>query len=100
MSYCIPKTGSTIEPMQRVKTTKLSYSFNTQTHKMSKEQRPELVWIDKETKECQIIDVAITGDERVCRKEEEKMLKYKESEFELVRLWCVRSEVIASHCLS
>ena len=53
-----------------------------------------MVLVDKEKRECQIIDIAIPGDTRVWRKEEEKMEKYRELGFELGRLWEVRPKVI------
>ena len=53
-----------------------------------------MVLVDREKKECQIIDIAIPGDTRVWKKEEEKMEKYRELEYELGRLWGVRLKVI------
>ena len=73
---------------------KLLWDFNIQTDKVIEARRPDLVLVDKEKKECQIIDIAIPGDTRVWRKEEEKMEKYRELGFELGRLWEVRPKVI------
>ena len=73
---------------------KLLWDFNIQTDKIIEARRPDLVLVNKETKECQIIDVAIPGDTRVTKKEEEKIEKYRELGFEIGRLWEVRPKVI------
>ena len=41
-----------------------------------------------------IIDIAIPGDTRVIKKEEEKTEKYQELGFELGRLWKVKTKVV------
>jgi hypothetical protein len=73
---------------------KLLWDFNIQTDKIIEARRPDLILLDKEKKECQIIDIAIPGDTRVVRKEEEKITKYRELGFEIGRLWKVRPKVI------
>jgi len=73
---------------------KLLWDFNIQTDKVIEARRPDLVLVNKETNECQIIDIAIPGDTRVVRKEEEKIEKYKELGFEISRLWNVRTKII------
>ena len=73
---------------------KLLMDFNIQADKIIEARRPDLVVVNKETKECQIIDIAIPGDARVSRKEDEKMEKYRELAFEIGRLWSVRAKVI------
>ena len=59
-----------------------------------KARRPDLILINKETKQCQVIDIAIPGDTRVVQKENEKIGKYKELRFKINRLWKVKTEVI------
>ena len=61
---------------------------------MIEARRPDLILENKETSECQIIDIAIPGDTRVVKKEEEKIDKYKELAFEIGRLWKVKPRVI------
>lgn len=73
---------------------KLLWDFNIQTDKVIEARRPDIVMINKKTKECQIIDIAIPSDTRVEKKEEEKIGKYQELAFELGRLWEVRTQVI------
>jgi len=41
-----------------------------------------------------IIDVAISGDRNVIKKEAEKILKYKELTIEIQRMWNVKPKVI------
>jgi len=73
---------------------KVLWDFNIQTDKLIEARRPDIVLVNKETKECQIIDIAIPGDTRVEKKEEEKIDKYHELAFEVGRLWEVRAKVI------
>ena len=40
-------------------------------------RRPDIVVLDKTSKEVNVIDIAIPGDVRVCEKELEKIDKYK-----------------------
>ena len=73
---------------------KLLWDFNVQTDKVIEARRPDLILVNKETKECQVIDIAIPGDTRVVKKEDEKIDKYKELGFEISRLWKVKTKVI------
>jgi hypothetical protein len=41
-----------------------------------------------------LIDVAISGDRNVIKKEAEKILKYKDLTIEIQRMWNVKSRVI------
>jgi len=41
-----------------------------------------------------LIDVAISGDRNVIKKEGEKILKYKELTIEIQRMWNVKTKVI------
>jgi hypothetical protein len=41
-----------------------------------------------------LIDVAISGDRNVIKKETEKILKYKDLTIEIQRMWNVKSKVI------
>ena len=41
-----------------------------------------------------LIDVAISGDRNVFKKEAEKILKYKELTIEIQRMWNVKTKVI------
>ena len=50
-------------------------------------RRPDIVFIDKRTKEAKIIDIAIPGDKRVEAKENEKIERYQPLKDEIARLW-------------
>jgi len=41
-----------------------------------------------------LIDVAISGDRKVIKKEAEKILKYKDLTIEMQRMWNVKTKVI------
>ena len=41
-----------------------------------------------------LIDVAISGDRNVIKKETEKILKYKDLTIEIQRMWNVKTKVI------
>jgi len=43
---------------------------------------------------CMLIDVAISGDRNMIRKEAEKILKYKDLTIEIQRMWNVKIKVI------
>ena len=65
-----------------------------QTDKVISARRPDIVVVDKVTKQCQIIDVAIPGDVRVETKESEKTDKYRDLAIEIKRLWEVKPVVV------
>jgi hypothetical protein len=44
-----------------------------------------------------LIDVAISGDRNVIKKEAEKILKYKELTTEIQRMWNVKTKLITSN---
>ena len=45
-------------------------------------RKPDIMVLEKEKKKCIIIDVAISGDNRIRKKEKEKIEKYQESGIE------------------
>ena len=49
---------------------------------------------DNEKGTCMLIDVAISGDRKVIKKEAEKILKYKDLTLEIQRMWNVKTKVI------
>nr|XP_054768418.1 uncharacterized protein LOC129275996 [Lytechinus pictus] len=64
---------------------------NNVTDKVIKARRPDIVLKEKE---CLIIDIAIPGDRRAWRKEEEKIQKYNDLAWELRRIWKVKTKVV------
>jgi len=49
---------------------------------------------NNETGTCMLIDVAISGDRNVIKKEAEKILKYKHLTTEVQHVWNVKTKVI------
>jgi hypothetical protein len=49
---------------------------------------------DNEKGTCMLIDVAISGDRNVIKKEPEKILKYKDLTIEIQRMWNVKTKAI------
>ena len=49
---------------------------------------------DNEKGTCMLIDVAISGDRNVIKKEAKKILKYKDLTIEIQRMWNVKTKVI------
>ena len=53
-----------------------------------------IIIIVNEKGTCMLIDVAISGDRNVIKKEAEKILKYKDLTTEIQRMWNVKTKVI------
>ena len=66
---------------------KLICDINIQCDNVMEERRPDLILVDKKTKSCVIIDVAVPGDCRIREKEIEKIEKYQNLKRELKKLW-------------
>jgi hypothetical protein len=49
---------------------------------------------DNEERTRVLVDVAISGDRNVIKKEAEKILKYKDLTIEIQRMWNVKTKVI------
>ena len=57
---------------------KILWDFNVQIDKIIEHKRPGIVCINKQKRECQIIDFAILGDQNIAIKEQEKNDKYQD----------------------
>lgn len=53
--------------------------------------RPDIVVHDKKNKTCQLIDISVPDDSNVQLKENEKIMKYKNLEIEISRMWNAKS---------
>jgi len=53
-----------------------------------------IIFCDNEKRTCMLIDVAISGDRNVIKKETEKILKYKDLIIEIQRMWNVKTKVM------
>ena len=64
---------------------KLIWDMNIQCGNVMEVRRSDLILVDKKAKSCVIIDVAIPGDCRICKKEIKKIEKYQNLKRELKR---------------
>ena len=69
---------------------KLISDMNIQCDNVMEARRPDLILVDKKTKSCVIIDVAIPGDCRIREKEIKKIEKYQNLKRGLKRLWSIK----------
>jgi hypothetical protein len=56
--------------------------------------KPDIIIRDNEKGTCMLIDVSISGDRNVIKKEAEKILKYKDLTTEIQRMWNAKTRVI------
>ena len=56
--------------------------------------KPDVIIRDNEKGTCMLIDVAISGDRNVIKKEVANILKYKDLTIEIQRMWNVKTKVI------
>jgi enolase len=64
-----------------------------QTDRTTPNNKPDIIIRDNEKGTCMLIDVAITGDRNVIKKEAEKILKYKDLRVETQCMWNVKTKV-------
>ena len=57
--------------------------------------KTDIVIRDNEKRTCIVIDVAISADTNVIKKEAEQILKYKDLTVEIERMWNVKTTVIS-----
>jgi hypothetical protein len=65
-----------------------------QTDRTISNNKPYIIIRDNERRTCMLIDVAISGDRNVIKKEAEKILKYKDLTIEIQRMWNIKTNVI------
>ena len=65
-----------------------------QTDRTIPNNKPDIIIRDNEKGTCILIDVAISGDRNVIKKEAKKILKYKDLTIEIQRMWKVKTRVI------
>ena len=65
---------------------KILWDFTIQTDRMIGARRPDITIVNKETRECQLIDIACPGDNKVAEKENEKIDKYRDLAREVSKL--------------
>jgi len=82
-----------VETSQGGKVTTL-WNQQVQTDRTIPNNKPDIIICDNEKGTCVLIDVAISGDRNVIKKEAEKTLKYKDLTIEIQRMWNVKTKVI------
>jgi uncharacterized protein (DUF1499 family) len=65
-----------------------------QTDRAIPNNKPDITIRINKKRLCMLIDVAISGDRNVIKKEAEKILKYKDFTVERQRMWNVKTKVI------
>ena len=86
----VPKS---VETSQGGKVTIL-WNQQVQTDRTIPNNKSDFKIRDNEKGTCIVIDVAISGDRNVMKKEAEKILKYKDLTIEIQRMWKVKTRVI------
>ena len=86
----VPKS---VETSQGGKVTIL-WNQQVQTDRTIPNNKQDIIIRDNEVGTCMLIDVAISGDKNVIKKEAEKILKYKYLKIEIQRMWNVKTRVI------
>jgi hypothetical protein len=70
------------------------WNQQVQTDRTIPNNKPDIIIRDNEKRSCMLIDVAISGDRNVIKKETEKILKYKDLTIEIRCMWNVKTKVI------
>jgi len=65
-----------------------------QTGRIIPNNKPDIIICDNEKGTCMLIDVAISGERNVIKKEAKKILKYKDLTMEIQLMWNVKTKVI------
>jgi len=65
-----------------------------QTDRTIPNNKPDIIISDNEKGTCMLIDVSISGDGNVIKKEAEKILKYKDLTKEIEPMWNAKRNVI------
>jgi len=70
------------------------WNQQVQTDRTIPNNKPNIIIRDNEKRTCMLIDVAISGDRNVIKKETEKVLKYTDLTTEIQRMWNVKTSMI------
>ena len=68
------------------------WNQHVQTDRTIPNNKPDIIIRDNEKGTCMLIDLAISGDRYVIKKEAEKILKYKDLTIEIQRMWNVKTK--------
>jgi len=86
----VPKS---VETSQGGKVTIL-WNQQVQTDRTIPINKPDIIMRNNEKGTCMLVDVAISGDRNVNKKEAEKILKYKDLTTEIQCMWNVKTKVM------
>ena len=70
------------------------WNQQVQTDRTIPSNKPDIIIRNNEKETCMLIDVAISGDRNVIKKETKKILKHKDLTIEIQRMWNVKAKVI------
>jgi hypothetical protein len=65
-----------------------------QTSRTIPNNKADIIICDNEKGTCTLIDVSISGERNVIKKEADKIIKYKDLTTEIQRMWNVKTKVI------
>jgi len=83
-----------VETSQGGKVTIL-WNQQVQTDRTIPNNKPDIIIRNNEKASCMLIDVAISGDKNVIKKEAEKILNYKVLTIEIQHMWNVKTKLIS-----
>jgi len=69
------------------------WNQQVQTDRTIPNNKPDIIIRDNEKGTCMLIDIAISGDRNVVKKEADNILKYKNLTIEIQRMWNVKTKV-------
>jgi hypothetical protein len=69
------------------------WTQHVETDRPIPNNKPDIIIWDSEERTCMLIDVAISGDRNMIKKEAEKILKYKDL-IHIQRMWNVKTKVM------
>jgi len=70
------------------------WNQQVQTDRTIPNNKPDIIIRDNEKETCMLIDVAISGNRNVIKKEADKILKYEDLTIEIHSMWNVKAKVI------
>jgi hypothetical protein len=85
-----------VETSQGGKVTIL-WNQQIQTDRTIPNNKPDTIILDNEKGTCMLIDVAVSGDRNVIKKEAEKILKYEDLTREIQRTWNIKNKIDTSN---
>ena len=73
---------------------KILWDFMIQCDHQIEHRKPDIVLIEKESKQCWIIDIACPADNKECDKEGMKKDRYDRLSFEIKQLWSMKKVTV------